>query len=150
MGPPRPYCGNNALARELRENGGDAEFGRPSQCSRRGFTQGLKQDITDMEGYLEKWGGAYKPHVEQFLYYGYVARATLPQAVTCGFAVGSRARAELERKRHKSGDTRRGRKERRRHSPGSPQPRKHSLGTTEIFKSPRPSAASDQSCVSSA
>ena len=88
--PSRIYCGNNALANQLQENGGDENFGRPSQCFRRGFARGFKQEIPDLGAFMEQWGGPYAPHVEQRLYFGdksdipaaYVARATLPQAVS--------------------------------------------------------------------
>ncbi len=98
---PQVYCGNTALATQLQENGGDEIFGRPSP---------------------------YAPHIEQRLYFGdkidipaaYVARATLPQAVCRGYAVGSRARAELERKQRKTGETPLSKRvsKRRRSSPG--------------------------------
>ena len=92
---------NNEYARALREHG----CGTYKECFRKGYAQGYNQKITDLNGFIAHWTGAYKPHVVQHLLYGDGAlprgyqRATLSQAMQRGFALGSIARAKAEQKK---------------------------------------------------
>ena len=100
------YCGNNELSPELRANGGVREFGSHSDCVKKGFARGFNQQIPDLDEFIRRWSGKYRPHVKQRLYYGDgddvpagYQRATLAQAAQRGYALGSLARAKKEQKK---------------------------------------------------
>ena len=61
-------CGNNELDYRLRANGGDLEFGKPSQCVKKGYARGFNQHIKDESEFLKQWSGKYKAHVKKQLY----------------------------------------------------------------------------------
>ena len=100
------YCGNNELSPKLRANGGTREFGSYNECVKKGYARGFNQPITDLAAFLKEWGGKYKPHVTQRLYYGDredvpagYQRATLSQAAQRGYALGALARAKREQQK---------------------------------------------------
>ena len=100
------YCGNNELDARLKENGGHAKFGKPSECLRKGYALGYNAPIGDTNEFLRRWTERYRPHVKQSLYCGddakvppgYDVRGTLPQCMQRGFGLGSLARAAKIRK----------------------------------------------------
>ena len=103
------YCGNNQRSPQIL---GGGHFGKPSECFKKGYGIGYNQTIkpNDIQRYLARWNGPYEPYIVQNLYYGdaqqlpkgYSERATLGQALQRGWATGSRARAQQEKKRSQS------------------------------------------------
>jgi len=104
------YCGNNEL--DPRVLSSHSVFGTSSECFKKGYGLGLNQHIQDEREFVQKWGGEYKPHVKQKLYYGdakqipqgYDARETLNQSMGRGFALGSVSKAKKLRSASKSTD----------------------------------------------
>ena len=101
----RYYCGNNALHRSLKNNGGSKIFGTHDQCFKKGYGVGYNAPVSDVERFIAEWSGPYKPYIVQKLLYGSdkvepgFQRATLAQRLQRGFALGSVARGkELARK----------------------------------------------------
>ena len=96
------YCGNNVLDPTLKANGGKLEFGTPSMCVKKGYGLGVNQTIKNEAEFLRQWGAKYKPLVKQSLYcgdeakipLGYDLRATRPQCLGRGYAIGSVAKAK--------------------------------------------------------
>ena len=99
------YCGNNSFHHSLKANGGHDQFGTHKECFRKGYAIGYNAPVHDVGRFIAQWGGPYRPHIVQKLFYddgkvepGY-QRATLAQSLQRGFALGSVARAkELARK----------------------------------------------------
>ena len=102
------WCGKNKLDKRLRVNGGHMEVGSPHACFQRGVGAGIHQDIPpgEEDEFVDKWlGQRYEKLVEQPIWYkstpppqGFF-RCTLPQAMARGFAVGSKKRAEILKRR---------------------------------------------------
>ena len=93
------YCGNNALHRSLKVNGGNKTFGTHDQCFKKGYGIGYNAPVGDISQFMAEWG-PYKPYIVQKLVYvsgnvppGY-QRAILAQSLQRGFALGRVARAK--------------------------------------------------------
>ena len=93
-------CSNNVYDPRLRSNGGKDVFGTHAQCYRKGYVLGKNQVVKDTPRFVQKWGGRYKAHISQKLWYsddpmppGYQL-ATLSQNMGRGFAFGCIARAK--------------------------------------------------------
>ena len=101
------YCGNNAMHRSLKRNGGLLTFGTYDQCFEKGYGAGYNAPTNNIAEFIAKWAGRYKPYIVQKLYYGDGAvpagyqRATLAQSLQRGFAFGRIAKAR--KLSHKSG-----------------------------------------------
>ena len=102
------WCGNNKLDKRLKVNGGHMEVGSPHACFQRGVGAGIHQDIPpgEEDEFVDKWlGQRYEKLVEQPIWYKSTPpphgmfRCTLPQAMARGFAVGSKKRAEILKRR---------------------------------------------------
>lgn len=94
------YCGNNALHKSLKANGGTESFGTHDQCFKKGYGVGYNAPVKGVAEFIAEWAGPYRPHIVQKLYYGESAvppgyqRATLAQSLQRGFALGRVARAK--------------------------------------------------------
>ena len=94
------YCGNNALHRSLKVNGGTKTFGAHDQCFKRGYGIGFNAPVNNIAEFVAEWSGPYKPYIVQKLFHGSgnvepgFQRATLNQSLARGFALGRVARAK--------------------------------------------------------
>jgi len=94
------YCGNNALHRSLKANGGNKIFGTHDLCFKKCYGIGFNAPVNNIAEIVAEWAGPYTPYIVQKLYYGNgkvppgYQRATLAQSLQRGFALGRVARAK--------------------------------------------------------
>ena len=95
-----PYCGNNVYSPQLKQNSGTDIFGSSTECFRKGYGLGYNAPIGHVASFLADWGGKYKPHIVQNIYYGDGAvppgyqPATLAQCLSRGYALGRVAKSK--------------------------------------------------------